>query len=45
MIKIQKTILKITTKNIIDSTILDNVEILIDSKSIGFTNKNGTLVV
>ncbi|CAD8063212.1 unnamed protein product [Paramecium sonneborni] len=45
MIKIQKTILKITSKNIIDSSILDNVDISIDGNAIGQTNKNGTIVI
>ncbi|CAD8059948.1 unnamed protein product [Paramecium primaurelia] len=45
MIKIQKTILKITSKNIIDSSILDNVDISIDGKIVGQTNKNGTIVI
>ncbi|CAD8155342.1 unnamed protein product [Paramecium octaurelia] len=45
MIKIQKTILKITSKNIIDQSILDNVDISIDGKIVGQTNKNGTIVI
>ena len=35
MIKIQNTILNITSKNIIDSSILDNVDISIDGKIVG----------